>query len=245
MEALIALAAEDPEIRRIISTAMENVSVQGVILDLDEFWITAWNYTRRYGDGGFDRALRQIEPWPFTYPRLVTSFDELLTELPDNQFPVWPLYLNDLKWQPPQWKWRAEAQRFDPEQSPVRVTICLRPGATEAPRMESGQYRILYETRPVATLSANPRKYRRPVVGGLSTGVGAAICGTMGGILREQDPPHQMYGMTCAHVMTAGIADQPARADSKRAAAIGPVAHGTPLQLPVGQCTPDATAGVH
>jgi len=245
MEARIVLAREDAEIRRIVSTAMENISVQGVVLDLDVFWLTAWNYTRRYGNEGFDRALRQIEPWPFSYQRSVTSFDEFLVDLPENLLPVWPMHVNDLGWQPPHWTGRAEALGFNPSQPPVRVTICLRPGTTEAPRIESGQYRILYETRPVATLSANPRRYRRPVVGGLSTGVGATVCGTMGGIVREQDPPQRMYGMTCAHVMTAGAVDQPAQVDSKRAAPIGLVSSHSPLQLPVGQCTPYATAGVN
>jgi hypothetical protein len=101
MEALIVLAREDAEIRRIVSTAMENSGVQGVVLDLDVLWLTAWNFTRRYGKEGFDRALRQVEPWPFSYPRFDTSFDELLTELPENLLPVWPLHVSDLSWRPP------------------------------------------------------------------------------------------------------------------------------------------------
>ena len=55
MEALINLAREDEEIELIARRAVENGSVQGVVLDIDPYWLTGWNYNRRFGLEGFDR----------------------------------------------------------------------------------------------------------------------------------------------------------------------------------------------
>ena len=109
----------------------------------------------------------------------------------------------------------------------------------------AGGIASLYETRPVAALSANSKGYRRPVLGGLSAGVGTKHCGTMGGVVQDQQSPPQKYGVTCAHVMTSGTVEQPAQIDSKRAAAIGTVSTHTSLQLPVGLCTPKSATGVN
>lgn len=245
MEALIRLAEEDQEIRRIATAAMARSSVQGVVLDLDAFWLTAWNYSRRFGSDGLKLASQQYDSLRSEYLWRIAG-DELLEALPENRFPVTPLYGTDLSWPlPPDWQSFAAFRGLDPTRPPVRVTICLRPGAKEVPSIVSERYRILYETRPIATLSANPRRYRRPVVGGVSTGVGATIAGTLGGIVRGQEPPHQLYGVTCAHVMTAGTVDQPARADSRRAGTIGIVSAHTPLQLQTGACTPETSIGIN
>jgi hypothetical protein len=67
----------------------------------------------------------------------------------------------------------------------------------------------------------------------------------MGGIVQDQQSSPQKYGVTCAHVMTSGTVDQPAKVDSKRAAVIGIVSSHTPLQLPVGLCTLASISGVN
>jgi hypothetical protein len=244
MEMLIRLAREDETIQRIASAAMENRGVQGVALDLDAYWLTAWNYMRRFGSDAAVELRRRRYDHPFSSGWQIGS-DEFLTDLPENLYPALPLEISDLKWRPSEWKYRAEMKGFEPEQSPVRITICLRPGAAEIPSFELGPYRVLYETRPVATLSASPRKYRRPVVGGLSAGVGTKQYGTMGGIVRDGQSPPQKYGVTCAHVMTAGTVDQPAQVDSRRAVGIGTVSKHTPLTLPTGICTPVSTSGLN
>lgn len=237
MEALINLAREDEEIQRIAAAAMESSQVQGVVLDIDPYWLTGWNYTIRYGSEGFDR-LRES----FGFRR----YDErYFVDLEENDFPTLPLTRENLRGGPPDWEAYAKDHGFKPEQSPVRITICLRPGAVEVRRFESERYRILYETRPIATLSADSKKYRRPVLGGLSTGVGTSSCGTMGGVVRDQNDPAKRYGVTCAHVMTSGRVDQPAKIDSKRAATIGAVSTHTSLQLPAGLCTPASATGVN
>jgi hypothetical protein len=215
-------------------------------LDLDPFWLTAWNYTRRYGDEGIDRIWRRLRSRPFRFPWLSLSLDETLSNLPDNLMPVSPISVHDLDNRFPFWEWRASVEGFSAGMSPVRIKICLRPGAVEVPRLGSDRYRILYETRPVATLYSNPRRFRRPLVGGLSTGVGPNIHGTLGGILRDHNDPSRKYGLTCAHVMTTGPVDQPAQADSIHAKQIGSCGTHTPLQLPQGQaCTPYTTQGVN
>jgi hypothetical protein len=234
MEALIRLAREDEEIERIARAAMERAGVQGVVLDIDPYWLAEWNYTKRFGREGFDRLQRRFEWRPYD--------ERFVADLPENDFPVMPLRKDDLK---EEWEGYAKESGFYPRQSPVRITICLQPGAVDVPQFESGRYRILYETRPVATLSASSKGYHRPVLGGLSAGVGKKHCGTMGGIVQDQQSPPQKYGVTCAHVMTSGTVDQPARVDSKRAAAIGMVSAHTSLQLPAGLCTPASTTGVN
>jgi hypothetical protein len=253
MEFLIQLAREDEEIRRLVSAAMENPSVQGVVLQLDAFWLSGWNYTNRFGQNEWEYVLRRHRPallglqgrLGLRYPWPYAHLDHYLDELPENQFPVPVRSISELRWRPLGWESRAAIERFDPEWSPVRVIVCLRPDAMEVRRLESRQYRVLYETRPVATLSANPRRYRRPVVGGLSTGVGTTVAGTMGGIVRDQRPPQQFYGVTCAHVMSSGTVEQPAHIDSRRASAIGTVTSHTPLQVPSGICTPYTRTGVN
>jgi hypothetical protein len=237
MEALINLAREDEEIELIASRAVENSSVQGVVLDIDPYWLTGWNYTRRFGIDAFDRMRERFRGRIYE--------ERFFADLPENDFPVLPMHKEAFKDRPLDWVSYAGEHGFSPEMSPVRITICLRPGASGVPRFESGRYRILYETRPVATLSGNSKGYRRPVLGGLSAGVGTKHCGTMGGVVQDQQWPPQKYGVTCAHVMTSGTVEQPAQIDSRRAAAIGTVSAHTSLQLPVGLCTPKSITGVN
>lgn len=237
MEVLVNLGEEDEEIQRITRAAMENPSVQGVILDIDPYWLTRWNYVRRFGEKEFHR-MPERNQFRFFRRGVFDDFSE-------NAFPVLPLHRNNLKERPPDWASYAGEVGFDPEKSPVRVTICLRPGAVEVPRLESGSYQILYETRPIAALSAGPKTYRRPLLGGLSAGVGSKVCGTIGGIVKDQQAQSQKYGMTCAHVMRSGTVHQPAKVDSKKAAAIGTVSAHSNLQLPVGVCTPVSVTGLN
>jgi hypothetical protein len=126
MEALINLAREDEEIERIVRGAMENSSVQGVVLDIDPYWLTAWNYSRRFGIDGLDRLRERIRG---------RIYDErFFADLPENDFPVLPMHKEALADWPRDWVSYAKEHGFNPEMSPVRVTICLRPGAVEVPR---------------------------------------------------------------------------------------------------------------
>ena len=152
---------------------MENTSVQGVVLQFDTFWLNGWTYTNRFGESEWERLLRR-GGWRLT------------DDVHESQFPVPVRSVSDLQWRPVGWERHAELEGFNPEQPPVSVIVCLRPDATPVRGIESGRYRVVFETRPVATLSANPRHYRRPVVGGLSTGVGGTVAGTMGGIVKDR-----------------------------------------------------------
>ena len=131
MEALIRLGREDEEIDRIARAAMENRSVQGVVLDIDPYWLTGWNYSRRFGDGEFDRLRERFKG---------RIYDErFFADLPENDFPVLPIDKEALKNWPKELLPYAKENGYSPEMSPVRVTICLRPGAIEVPRFESGR----------------------------------------------------------------------------------------------------------
>jgi len=237
VELLVNLGEQDEEIQRIVTAAMENRGVQGVVLDIDPYWLTWWNYTRRFGVREFERIPERSQ---FRFFRR-----GLVDVLPENAFPVLPLRRKDLDDRPSDWASYARESGFDPDKSPVRVTICLRPGGAEAPRLESNSYEILYETRPIAVLSAGPKAYRRPLVGGLSAGVGAGVCGTMGGIVEDRQDPLQKYGVTCAHVMTSGTVTQPAKIDSRKAKSIGAVGAHSSLQLAAGVCTPVSSTGLN
>jgi hypothetical protein len=69
-----------------------------------------------------------------------------------------------------------------------------------------------------------PLRQHRPVVGGVSIGLGPADSGTLGGIVKDQN--NKQWGVTCAHVLkdTGGV-DQPAQCDSAAASSIGSSCH--------------------
>jgi hypothetical protein len=125
-------------------------------------------------------------------------------------------------------KWRPEPRYFpySSESPNVVITVCLYPdGLTNetVPVFDfSADFSLIYEARPVAYLYASPRRYYRPLLGGISIGVNSTDYGTLGGILKDER--ENWYGLTCGHVAkTNDIVEQPAQADGGKQDAIGRV----------------------
>lgn len=241
MQALIDLAREDEEIRRIATRAMESPGVQGVTLHIDDLWLWEWNGRELFGDREFYSFER------FRFDESIWRYgirSAYFADSPINDIPVRPPTVNDLIERMRFWDQRRDYLHLRVT-LPVILTICLRPEPKEIPRFFSERFQIAYEVRPLAQLSSNPKRLRRPLQGGLSTGVGTASYGTMGGVVRDLGRNGRMFGVTCAHVMTSGTVDQPARVDWKSPAPIGSVHLHTPLQQSSGLCTPDSTSGLN
>ena len=228
LEYLLQLT-EDETIRRILGTALETPVVQGVVLDLDPFWLQCWRLHSQLGSAG-DRYLdRWFEYWYYVrhryggIPPLGSSNVKMEGTLPESPYfvPSQPLRKQDLKWFPSFWKYYAQEMGVPETGLPIVVKICLRPAAENeelrTPEFSETRFRVVYETRPVATLYGSPREFTRPLIGGLSIGLGPKVSGTLGGIL--QDSQGNRYGMTCSHVThdSSGAyrsVEQPAASDS-------------------------------
>ncbi len=240
MQALINLAGEE-EFLRIATAAMERRDVQGITLHIDDLWLTEWNATHLFGDPGayFREWFRSVGPiWRDL------NGTAYFADSPINDHPVRLPGTKDLNQRMPFWAARRDYLHL-PTALPVILTICLRPEPKEIPRFESQRFQIAYEVRPLAQLSSNPKRLRRPLLGGLSAGVGTASYGTMGGVVRDIGQNGRMFGVTCAHVMTSGTVDQPAKIDRKNAARIGSVHSHSPLQSSAGLCTPASKNGLN
>ncbi len=228
MEYLLQLA-EDETIRRILETALETPVVQGVVLDLDPFWLQCWRLHSQLGPAGDRHLDRWFEYWYYERRRYglipPLGWSNVLMEgaLPESPYftPSRPLEKHDLKWFPGFWKYYAQEMGMPEGGLPVVVKICLRPAAENeeqrTPEFGESRFRVVYETRPVATLYGGPSEFTRPLIGGLSIGLGPKVSGTLGGIL--QDSLGNRYGMTCSHVThnSSGkyrSVEQPAASDS-------------------------------
>jgi hypothetical protein len=238
MQFLIDFAAEDEEFLEVLKRAAQFPTVQGVVLDIDRYWLRTWQLRSLWGERAAAESPVSLESrifadgimggQPYLYSR--------------------PLALSDLEsWRPGSWLRFRSLQNLDPSGPPLVVRVCLRPQGDaeesiptlEALRARGGRLAIEIETRPLARLSANPRKQQSPLPGGVSIGIGAADYGTLGVILKDGGGKH--YAVTCAHV--ASLASQihhPARCDSKKTSAIGASILASPLTpCPTGQpCNP-------
>jgi hypothetical protein len=238
MQFLIDFAAEDQEFLDILKRTAEFPTVQGVVLDIDRYWLLTWQLRNRWGDSAAAGSLEYLDvrifadramgTQPYLYPR--------------------PLEFSDLEtWRPDSWQRFRSFQNLNSDGPPLVVRVCLRPQAhqdesiptLEAFRRRGDRLAIEIETRPRARLSGNPRKQQSPLPGGVSIGIGAADYGTLGVILKDGGGKH--YAVTCAHV--AALASQvqhPAQCDSKQASAIGTSILASALTpCPTGQpCNP-------
>lgn len=187
-----------------VQTAIERCrdshAVQGVILELDPWWLKAWRW--REQSDPINPAKAPGSDYPFGWwPG--GPFSVSLPE--DHPGPIRELEPGDLKWKPNWWKELPRPGNINDPNSPVSLRVCLYPrfGAptqTTLPNLAELNVNYVFEIRPVPQLAAAPTATLNPLVGGASIGTGPAAYGTLGGLL--QDNSGNRYGVTCAHVAT-------------------------------------------
>lgn len=247
MQFLIDFAAENREFSNLIERSLQFPAVQGVVLDIDRFWLRAW-IERQVGSSSWIDDYFYFDRFG-QFPALGNPF----------RFGglVWPtpLTLTDVeKWKPDAWKWWLDRRGLGNEKSPIIAKVCLRPSASPEERIpniaelagEGMNLQVEIETRPRAVLSANPRKAYSPVLGGVSVGVGPTDYGTLGVTLK--DTHGRLFALTCAHVAAQGShVTQPARRDLPGAGILGPSILATQLtgSPPGTLCNPWSGATAH
>jgi hypothetical protein len=224
MQFLIEFAQEDSDFLQILRRATAYPIVQGVVLDLDRFWLLAWQVRQRMGDqsvsrlvevwdvgglrfGGPPEWLRELYRTPQIYARPIERFDI------DN-------------WRPPHWDYYQRTLGVPEDAPPLVVRVCLRPRANseEIPTVEAlaagKRLRVEIQPRSQARLSSNPRRRHRPIPGGVSIGALPTDFGTMGVILT--DSQGNRFGLTCSHVAAQyATVDQPAQRDGSGGSMVG------------------------
>jgi hypothetical protein len=232
MDYFLSFADRD-NVRNVISTAMENESVQGVVLEIDPVWLNMWRLRESFGQ---DRANRLIER--YFESRIfgpLFPFSEF-NQLNRYWIPNRPLREYDFNWTPSIWDvyqrefWNLRSAE---ESSKIIIKICLYPSNSfqerAIPTFQETNLKIIYETRPPAIFyNTNPRKSFRPILGGVSIGAGQKALGTLGGILRSSSG--NFYGLTCTHVINKNdSAQQPAWSDDSQTTDIGNCTHSNVL----------------
>ncbi len=225
--------AEEYDLEKIISLVAERPNVQGAILTLDDFWLTAWKYEESGRPEDLERLFWSWHQWGAgLYPFSVIFSPPWIPQRPP-----------DLSWRPPHWRKYCHIAGRDEDMLPVRLIVCLRPPTSGedvgVPDLPRSRLPVSFEVRPIARLATNHRRKVRPVVGGISVGTGPRVYGTLGGIVK--DKTGLRYGMTCAHVFpSATSVEQPAPYDDAQATTIGTSTTSIVLQhCPgTGQCNP-------
>jgi hypothetical protein len=234
------------EVRDLVSRVTELRSVQGVIVDYDPLWMDLWRLRCARGDRAVDDLVRLVD-WFHYGPGVPSSrwwppfFDQDLGGEPTEIEPP------DPNWLPLAW---LELQHFlrrrNPAKEPFIVKICLYPWQKEDTSPDLGEYpfTVVKERRAPAELSM-PLRHHRPVLGGISIGVGAQESGTLGGIVEDQHGVR--WGVTCAHVVSSSVGvDQPAQRDSPGAAPLGSTRYHAALRpsAPGAPCNPYNAAAI-
>jgi len=236
MQFLMDFAATDERFRAIARRAANYPIVQGVALDLDHYWLYCWRLAQEVGEG----SLKTFPYWILSEPQWrIPDGRFLRRQLIEERLGVFPRPILDeeiLKWRPPGWEERASMLSLSEAALPIVVKVCVRPAqspddrtpSVEALREGVDGFRVIVQTEPQSSLCANPRKKRRPVVGGISMGVGTSDFATLGVVL-ENDAGDR-FALTCAHAAAQGSAVlQPSQCDSKRASLIGNSVLATPI----------------
>jgi hypothetical protein len=234
MQFLMDFAATDERFRTIVRRAAEYRAVHGVALDYDPYWLYCWRLAQEIGES----ALMAFPFWIFPGPPWMSDA-HLRRRLIAEHLGIFPRPILDeeiLKWRPHGWKERAGMLSLSEAALPIVVKVCVRPAQSSNDRIPSVEdlregvdgFRVIVQTEPQSSLCANPRKKRRPVVGGISMGVGTSDFATLG-IILENDAGDR-FALTCAHAAAQGSAVlQPSQRDSKKASVIGHSVLATPL----------------
>ena len=224
------------DVRSIVNAALKYKSVQGIVLEIDRFWLNSWRMkdylgSKRYMDldNGYGLSL-----FDFGYDFFGMNTERFLLSR--------KIELSDVKtWKPQGWDEYCESLNL--KEIPIIVKICLlpQPNGSENPLPEipNTELNVVFETRPRATLYSSPKKIRRPLVGGVSISSSSLGFGTLGGILK--DDLGEKFGLTCSHVIDSQLnINQPAQIDSRNSSLVGKCVNKTNLisnNLP-GMCNP-------
>jgi hypothetical protein len=233
------------DVEALVTRVIESANVQGVVVDLDPFWLLGWQARstltplefRAWDDAlaqWIESELQQNEarprPWPPPWQWGQAPFEGVYPVGVDTsfRFEAWRRLAH----------WRATSDE------PFVVKVIRRPRAVEPDYLEEQlqdeRLRILFETRPAVRAYSKPTDKVRPLVGGLSAGPPQDHAGTLGGIL--EDGNGTRYALTCSHVAAVNDdIDQPSHEDDAHAAeAIGQCVASTSLQPPTPHCNPYA-----
>lgn len=225
-----------PELRRIITSAMDYKNVQGVVLEIDPDWLNTWKIYETYGypsTENFYFAGYHYRNWRYDY------------ELSKPWVPRKPISKEDFKIFR-----RNKSYPEEYENDPIVVKICLSPPSSNNVNNQielfSEKFRIIFETRPPCFLRGNI-SIERPIVGGISIGDSKKNTGTLGGIVADSNGHY--YGITCAHVIESAINNdvyQPSLKDNSKADLIGKVKHYTSLtsSTNISLCNPYNTTSL-
>jgi hypothetical protein len=229
---------ERKEAQEAIGMCRDSRAVQGVAVELDDFWLSSW------------RAAAQENPLE---PPAALGPQQGIRWLMDGGVPVQtagaappatriaptgPLRSADLSWAPPGWGERVRPNAGEPE-NPVQFRIYVYPEygrdpEATLPQLSELPINYVFESTPVPRLAAAANDEFDPLIGGVSIGINPQEYGTLGGVV--QDSKNRSYGVTCAHVVSNGsVVYHPSQRDSANARPIGRVAHSQlPRQYPHG-----------
>jgi hypothetical protein len=255
---LINFANENQEFQDILKRSSSYDTVQGLVLDLDRYWLLTWQMRQRSGGATPDRISRLIEilaDWPLLFgPDISPSYNPGGLNWQQSIYSR-PIEQSDIDdWRPPQWDRYQRSFGGRGDGLPIVVKVCLRPSAKPGEKIPTaddlrdskGRLRVEIQTRPQAQLSSNPRRHHRPLPGGVSIGTSAKDFGTLGVILTDHRGKY--YGLTCSHVAQQGMnVDQPAQRDRSGPSPIGKSILATALS-PCSQtapCNPWAGVAAH
>ena len=121
MQFLIDFATSDEEFQQILGRATEYDTVQGVVLDIDRFWLRAWQLRERWGDDRVNAWLNIMggKSWfGVLPPELATG--GIIFSRPPTQTDV-------ENWRPNRWQNLQEQVGENPKGLPLVVKVCLRP----------------------------------------------------------------------------------------------------------------------
>jgi hypothetical protein len=207
--------------------------VQGVGLEIDDFWLSAWRAAARENPLQPAEAPGLVEGIRWLNEGVLSVQTARVAAPLGHPAPIRPLRAADLEWIPPGWDNHMRANVGNPE-SPVQLRIFLYPEfgrdpEATLPELSELPINYVFESRPVPRLAAARSDKLDPLIGGGSIGIGAKAYGTLGGLVRDKNKQH--YGVTCAHVTPkkGAIVHQPSQYDAGAAHPIGRVAHA---QLP-------------
>lgn len=243
MRELLEISRELRGLPELIGVLSEIEAVQGVLLGYHPFWTDLWHVSRAYGWEAAENYFRDRDRrwW------LGASGRNAVLGMLDLDSPS----LQDL--QKLEWELRMKNREGGTRTPLFQVVVATEAGAELTEILErwgrGGDYpfSIRQSVRGRAYLCM-PKRLHRPVVGGVSLGLGHLRDGTLGGLLR--DSHGTLHGLTCAHVVrnaSTGAVDQPAQCDNPGGHPhLGRVLHESPLTTSPGTgiCNPYAS-GVH
>lgn len=221
---------ERDDVRELVAAYLErSAMVQGLAVDLDDYWLASFRLYNLLPERRFKRSIRYLSDLVFhprdRHPRLPRWLHRL-----DDEYVAYPAGI-DPCWSFAGWEELTALRGTGPE--PFVLVVVLRPEVNRESleglrSIPTAGVQVRFEPRPPARLYANPRDRVRPLVGGVSLSAPAGPAGTLGGILGNDTGGR--FALTCSHVLREGEAQQPSPADNRsQAERIGECVESTQL----------------